>query len=761
MSDAVADYTGDVTSMGVQGETKNDRYAAASGGEMLTLRRHLLALLQELACGYGWVALLPSARAGAMLALVTWIDPGVGVLGAAGAVSAWYAGQLAGADATERPVCVFNGLLVGLFVGHVWYLGTATGGLALMGGMFAGWLTVVLGRLAWSQLQLPVLSLPFSLVAMLTAAAGGSLTALRYRPYVAPPEIFGGAIDKFLTAFGNLYFAADPLAGMAVLGVLLFYSRYYLLLSLLGYGTALAWVTAMGAAPEHLAGSAWECNAILAALLVGGLFARPSVATAVLATLAAVMACWLALALGRILDSLHLVPFSAPFVLAAWLTLYAAVRNVRVASHVSLLMPDLPERSFERAQVARGRVGEPASVPLALPFVGVWTVSQGVDGEHTHHGPWRHALDFIVSRGGRSFAGDGRRVEDFHCYNLPVLSPAYGQVWQVTNDIPDNAPGQVNVAANWGNCVGLRLQDGKFVVVAHLRQGSVTVAPGAWLKPGDLIGYCGNSGRSPQPHIHLHVQSGAEPDAPTVPFHLANVLVSEADGAARYELATMPRQGLGVHAAAEGDVRPFYLLAGRGLRYTVSEGGRPDAAWTLHCEVDAGGRLALVSSAGGRCLAESTWAAFSCVDRDGTADRNLDLWLLACGFTPASYQVERWQDRHAPARLLPRSSARWLAELAWPCAAFAVGDYRRRWDADAQAWRQEASYRQRLTGIGVTTEALLAPQVGCTYACAEWLGGRIAMQATSIFQRADIGVPAWEAPLAHPASHPYSPTRLL
>ncbi len=723
-----------------------------SASMWLMLRRHVQRVSQEVALGYSWVTLVPSWRAGLLLALMTFIEPSAGILGLLGAVCAWYAGDVAGADSGERPVCVFNGLLTGLFVAYLWSPGVSVVALAVLGGVFSGWLTVVLGRLAASLIRLPILSLPFVLVAMLTAAAGGSLSTLHFNPYVAPPEFFGSGIDKFLSALGNLYFLPNPLVGLLILAVLLVFSRYYIFIALVGYSAALFWFDLLGAAPEHLATTAWGSNAILAALLVGGLFATPSFMTAALATLAAVMAAWLALGLGRILDVVHLAPFSAPFVFSAWLVLYAAVHNVRMASSFNHLAPAFPERSYERAQMSRARTGAPGSVPLALPFMGVWTVSQGFAGAITHRGPWRYALDFIVMKRGKSFVGQGGRLEDFYCFNLPVLSPAYGQVWRIANDIPDNPPGSVNASANWGNCVLIRLADGKFVMVAHLRQGSVTVAPGTWLKPGDIIGHCGNSGRSPQPHIHLHLQTSDESAALTAPFHLASVLLSERGEAARYELAVVPPEQATLVSASEGDVRPFYLLAGRGLRYAVSHDEKSGGDWTLHCEVDEAGRLTLVSSAGGRCFAESTWAVFSCHERNGVVDPYLDLWLLACGYTPVSTLVERWQERFTPARMLPHRTAKWLALLAWPWATFAESSYQRHWDETTQSWRQAGRHRQKVSGIEVKTEALIVPQLGGAYITGEVAGSRYTMQASHSFQRPDIGVPAWEAALTVAAS---------
>lgn len=712
------------------------------------MRQYFLRLIEEIARGYGWVSLVPSWKGGILLALLTFIEPMVGAMGLVGALCAWYAGLVAGAEAGERPVCVFNGLLIGLFVAHVWVPGASVFVLTVLCGLFSGWLTLVLGRLVYSLIGLPILSLPFALVAMLASAASGSLSKRDPNSYVAPPEMLGTQVDNFLSALGNLYFMANPFVGLAIVVLLMVFSRYYVVLAILGYSASLFWLKLLGAAPEHLATSAWDSNAILSALLVGGLFATPSLMTVALAIMAAIIAGWLSLALGRILDVAHLVPFSVPFVFAAWLMLYAVVRNPRMSSSFNLYAPDFPEQSYERMQIRCARLGNPDSVALALPFVGTWMVSQGFSGQHTHRGQWRHALDFIVMNSGKSFANKGNQLDDFYCYNQPVLSPAYGQVWRIVNDVPDNKPGTINVAANWGNYVIIWLYDGKFAMVAHLKPGSVMVFPGAWIKPGDLIGYCGNSGRSPQPHIHLHLQIGGEPGAPTIPFHMASVLIAKQGELPQYELAVVPKESSTVASTLEGDARPFFLIIGRGMRYTVAHNENIASDWTLRCEVDDLGRLTLISSFGGRCIAESTGAVFSCYERNNIADPYLDLWLLACGFTPTSLHVDHWQDRFTPTKLIPCRSAKWLSFLAWPWAVFAKSSYQRCWDEDAQAWQQEACHRQKISGIKVKTEALIVPQLGCTYVAGEIGSSRYTLQATSTFQCADIGVPGWEAPIS-------------
>ena len=100
--------------------------------------------------------------------------------------------------------------------------------LAVMGGVFSGWLSVVLGRLAWSLVRLPILSMPFALVAMFSAAAGSSLSTLTLNSYAAPDLLRHPGRHKFLSAFGNLptLFPA-PLSGSSCWRSCWFFSRYY------------------------------------------------------------------------------------------------------------------------------------------------------------------------------------------------------------------------------------------------------------------------------------------------------------------------------------------------------------------------------------------------------------------------------------------------------------------------------------------------------------------------------------------------------
>lgn len=53
----------------------------------------------------------------------------------------------------------------------------------------------------------------------------------------------------------------------------------------------------------------------------------------------------------------------------------------------------------------------------------------------------------------------------------------------------------------------MRIEEtGTYLVIAHLKNGSVAVETGDIVEEGQVIGECGNSGNSSEPHIHIHHQ---------------------------------------------------------------------------------------------------------------------------------------------------------------------------------------------------------------------------------------------------------------
>jgi murein DD-endopeptidase MepM/ murein hydrolase activator NlpD len=153
-------------------------------------------------------------------------------------------------------------------------------------------------------------------------------------------------------------------------------------------------------------------------------------------------------------------------------------------------------------------------LPFGRPADGGWYVSWGgrdaVSNYHVIAADQRFASDYLLTGNGRFAANGGRRNEDHYCWNQPVLAPAGGRIVSAVGDIADNPSPSVvtpGVPAP-GNHVVIAHGKTEHSLIAHFRQGTLAVRVGQKVRAGQLLGLCGNSGNSSQPHVHYHLQTG-------------------------------------------------------------------------------------------------------------------------------------------------------------------------------------------------------------------------------------------------------------
>jgi murein DD-endopeptidase MepM/ murein hydrolase activator NlpD len=119
-------------------------------------------------------------------------------------------------------------------------------------------------------------------------------------------------------------------------------------------------------------------------------------------------------------------------------------------------------------------------------------------------------------------------VDRFFAFGRPILAPATGRVMAVHDDEPDHPARRSlltllpyvltqgsrlrrGLGAVVGNHLILALhENGPYVVLAHLRAGSMRVRPGDAVTVGQELAACGNSGNSTQPHVHVQVMDSPE-----------------------------------------------------------------------------------------------------------------------------------------------------------------------------------------------------------------------------------------------------------
>ena len=119
----------------------------------------------------------------------------------------------------------------------------------------------------------------------------------------------------------------------------------------------------------------------------------------------------------------------------------------------------------------------------------------------------RFAFDFLgEDENGKTHHGDGAKNEDYFCFGREIYAPADGVVLEAIDGVRDNEPGVMNPYCLVGNCVVIQHRTNEVSVLAHFQRGSVAVKAGDPVKCGQLLGRCGNSGNSSEPHLHYQLQ---------------------------------------------------------------------------------------------------------------------------------------------------------------------------------------------------------------------------------------------------------------
>ncbi len=708
--------------------------------------------MTDLLRAYSNILFVDKPAIGGLFLLATLWFPGAGAAGLLAAGTAIIVVRLLGYRHGSLPI--FNSLLAGLSLGVFYQPSLALVPIVLLTAIAVVLLSAVAADFLWRLDRLPALSLPFVIMTWTVILATRNFFAQvpqQTLVQITDPMPFE-PINGFLTAMGNVFFTPHPIAGALIFLGLCYVSRYLAGLAVAGFiagHTTLVFLS--GAMASSELSSAMGFNFILVAIAVGGVFTLPGWRSTLLGLLGAVFAALLGVAAQSFLQLYGLPVLAAPFVLTTLLLLSALRKRASVSPpYVVTETPALPEVNIERARLAKHRGLQSQSIPLKAPFLGAWQIYQGFNGRFTHQPPWQHALDFHQTVNGRSFKDQGQALSDYYCFGLPVCAPAYGQVVQCQDNLPDNRPGEVDTLNNWGNFVLIRLASGPHVLLAHLRQHSPRVSTGDWVVPMQTVAYCGNSGRSPQPHLHMHVQSEAALGSPTAPFHLSGVLVTRPG-------TDLPELSLNLQPAEGTDIAPpiphealaqaLHLPVGRRLHFQVREGDRDWRRRQLTVELTLRGQFRLVSDSGASAAFEESGELLAFYDRSGPADEFLDGWLLALGLTTLAQNDCQWRDS-ASVDLLPLNTQQRLwRHLIRPFGAGLESHYRRRYQGETGCWRQSAIHRFKpLPGSDwrAETSTYISPTDGCIgFKVRTDHGFQLEAKLQANGQSADNGVPAW------------------
>ena len=166
---------------------------------------------------------------------------------------------------------------------------------------------------------------------------------------------------------------------------------------------------------------------------------------------------------------------------------------------------------FLVVQLVQLERGPEDTVAIDLPVEGVWFVASGgrsalVNGHYPLRAQ-RHALDLFRVVDGQTHRGGADLLANYYSYGKRLLAPGDGTVTEVIDTRPDAPVGDSDLEHPEGNIVVVDVGGGRYVMYAHLKQGSARVRVGDRVVSGQDIGLVGDSGNSDEPHLHIQVQS--------------------------------------------------------------------------------------------------------------------------------------------------------------------------------------------------------------------------------------------------------------
>lgn len=491
---------------------------------------------------------------GYLLLLASLVNPYVGIAGILAGLIAIIVSDIIGfnEETIRSGLYSFNSIMVGFIIGLFYKLSFPTVGFLILASIFTAFFSVWL-KSFFSAYAIPILGIPFVLGVWTVLLGANEFKAIELSErgiytvnefYVFWGEELGLLIynislfklplliDVYLKSLGAIFLQYNLLVGGFIALGLLIYSRIAFSLSIIGFFTGYYFCLYFQGDMNELEYSYIGFNYILSSIALGGFFIIPSGRSYFLSILSAVLIALCISALGSFFVTFGLPIYSLPFSLVVILILFVLYQRQHTRK-LFIVQQQLfsPEKNLYAFHHQAERYKNDIFYHIHLPFYGEWNVSQAHNGKITHKGEWQYAFDFVITDNQeKTYQDNGVNVEDFYCYNVPVLAPADGWVVDILDNIPDNEIGGVNIENNWGNAIVIKHADFLYSKLTHLKEETFKVKIGDYVKKGDLIANCGNSGRSPEPHIHFQLQTTPFIGAKTLKYPLAYFVSKHNDG---------------------------------------------------------------------------------------------------------------------------------------------------------------------------------------------------------------------------------------
>jgi hypothetical protein len=157
-------------------------------------------------------------------------------------------------------------------------------------------------------------------------------------------------------------------------------------------------------------------------------------------------------------------------------------------------------------------------------------------------------------------------------------------VYDIVNTVEDNDIGDMNTEYNWGNTVIINHLNGLFSQISHIKKDSFGVFIGQYITKGTYIATCGNSGRSPEPHIHFQLQTLPTVGAKTLAYPISYFI--ERKGTEKFlKISEVPAEGSFISNVQVNEllINSFSFFPGHKMSFQ-KENGDDIVNWEVHTD---------------------------------------------------------------------------------------------------------------------------------------------------------------------------------
>lgn len=563
--------------------------------DTLTVKYYSKLFLEGFLNSYAQVYFSTGKILALLLILVTFFDVGAGLSGVIAVVITQSTALFFHFDHKDirEGTYSYNSAMIGVALGIMYHLNFSLLIFIIVASILTFFLTVwFMKHLAVNGL--PFLSLPFLFVIWIVMLGGNGFSSLdlvtktTFSLIQFYPDIFYNVtefIEKwpfadifymYFRSLGAILFQYNDLAGILIAFGLLFQSRISFVLSLYGFILGFLFYRFMEADFSQLIYSYIGFNFILTAIALGGFFIVASRRSVFLLVFVIPLIAMIISGSTALLTFLNLPMYSLPFNITVLLVLYMLNQRTYSGKLQRVVYQHFsPEKNHYKYYNSLERFGNRAYYNISLPVMGIWRIPQGNEGLITHREDYKFALDFdVIDENNKTFKNEGFDKIDYLCYDLPVISPANGTVVTVIDGIDDNRIGDVNLENNWGNTVVIKHAEYLYSKLSHLRKNSIEVKVNDFVTKGQLIGRCGNSGRSPEPHLHFQMQATPYVGSKTLFYPLGHYLIKENETYSLHS-SDIPKEG---ELVSNINTTPllsnvFGFIPGQILRWEINTNG--------------------------------------------------------------------------------------------------------------------------------------------------------------------------------------------